>query len=601
MSKKTLLLVSGLVLGMVVAVFSPTLALADVRFNMMSGDQNTLTFKNETQGTSQWQDSVSANGGDYIKINVYYHCGNDGPNIPPVQAGDTKIRLTFPIADQSAINVGAQITANNVTSASDTGSVSVSSSQHLIFDSSAKWYRENNQVQSDIPVTIGQGYAQVSLGEIGCDSLNCYTGAGYLVFRARLTSTAGPTVDLKANGSDGSITIDYNTAATLSWTSTNATSCYGSDTAWQGTKWTSGSESTGSLLSSRTYILTCTGPGGTASDNVTVLVNSPQSLYVILEAIPGSGNAPLLGVDLRATVTGTAAGTINYKFDCTSDGTWDYTFLGILDNPKTVAGACSFNSPGNYLAKVQAERGQASPAQATTYIVVGQQPGPAVSDLSVAKTARNLSDNTGFAEIVASDPGEVIEFKIVVSATGNSAVPNVTVKDTLPDNISFYQNLKIDGVLSGEDIRSGVNIGTLNSQQTKTITFEAVVGSADKFVYGQTDLTDTALAFNTTIAKTDTAIVRVTRSEVKGATDVPTGVLDNAKLAFILSLAATMVLSYFLLLRFYFSKRAYEWGVSGAVSSVRKKAQHLLPKDSQAKSEQRLAKAIEKIRMKEGN
>jgi uncharacterized repeat protein (TIGR01451 family) len=79
-----------------------------------------------------------------------------------------------------------------------------------------------------------------------------------------------PTVDLKANGYDGSITIPYNSSATLSWTSSNANYCVASG-AWSGTKGTSGSESTGNLTSGpNTYTLICTGPGGSASDTVTI-------------------------------------------------------------------------------------------------------------------------------------------------------------------------------------------------------------------------------------------------------------------------------------------------------------------------------------------
>jgi hypothetical protein len=87
-----------------------------------------------------------------------------------------------------------------------------------------------------------------------------------------------PTVNIKAtdkNGtsSDGPVQIYINTASTLSWTSTNATSCTASGD-WSGSKPTSGSGSTGNLTLSKTYTLTCNGPGGSASDRVTVNVAS---------------------------------------------------------------------------------------------------------------------------------------------------------------------------------------------------------------------------------------------------------------------------------------------------------------------------------------
>jgi hypothetical protein len=80
-----------------------------------------------------------------------------------------------------------------------------------------------------------------------------------------------PTVDIKANNSNGPLTINSNTSATLSWTSSNATSCTASG-GWSGSRSTSGSTSTGNLAANRTYTLTCQGDGGNASDSVTINV-----------------------------------------------------------------------------------------------------------------------------------------------------------------------------------------------------------------------------------------------------------------------------------------------------------------------------------------
>ncbi|HEX7456604.1 MAG TPA: dockerin type I domain-containing protein, partial [Candidatus Nanoarchaeia archaeon] len=78
-----------------------------------------------------------------------------------------------------------------------------------------------------------------------------------------------PTANIKANGSNGPITITYNTSATISWTSTNATSCSVSPTGWTGV---SGSKSTGRLTTKKTYTLSCLGEGGSASDLVAITV-----------------------------------------------------------------------------------------------------------------------------------------------------------------------------------------------------------------------------------------------------------------------------------------------------------------------------------------
>ncbi len=101
-------------------------------------------------------------------------------------------------------------------------------------------------------------------------------GTSYGETRTFTTLCSNINVDLRVNGSDGSITIPYNSSATLSWTSSNADHCYASN-AWSGSKGTSGSESTGILTSSRTYTLTCSGSGGSASDSVTVYIESQQT------------------------------------------------------------------------------------------------------------------------------------------------------------------------------------------------------------------------------------------------------------------------------------------------------------------------------------
>ncbi len=204
-----------------------------------------------------------------------------------------------------------------------------------------------------------------------------------------------PTVDLKVNNSQGPITIPHNSSATLSWNTANANNCSASG-GWSGARPTSGSTSTGSLTSSTTFTLTCNGPGGSTSDNVTVNVASQPTLSVNLEAIPSSGIAPLNNVDLKATVSGTAQGTINYRFDCTDDGTWDYVFNNISTNPRTVADACDYASAGNYTARVYVERDTATAAQDTIVIGVTEPPAEqgTVMVLPANQTIESLEQTT---------------------------------------------------------------------------------------------------------------------------------------------------------------------------------------------------------------
>jgi hypothetical protein len=149
------------------------------------------------------------------------------------------------------------------------------------------------------------------------------------------TPTFSPTVNLLADNSDGPITIIYNTSTNLSWTSSNVTSCTASN-GWSGTKLISGSVSTGNLVSSKTYTITCAGTGGSTSDSVIVNLSSalnptptPTStpLPSVTPTPSASPNAPT--VFMTSSKSSISAGetiaiiwsSVNVSY-CTASGNW---------------------------------------------------------------------------------------------------------------------------------------------------------------------------------------------------------------------------------------------------------------------------------------
>ena len=145
-----------------------------------------------------------------------------------------------------------------------------------------------------------------------CSSGSCATRVDKTM---TLTVTPGPYppsgVDIKANGSDGPITILKNTSANLSWTSTNATSCSvspGSLTGTSNTGVSSGNIST----ASKTYTLTCTNSYGSTSDSV--VINTQDAPTVSISANPTSGLSPF-----SSTLTWT---TGNSPTSCTASDDW---------------------------------------------------------------------------------------------------------------------------------------------------------------------------------------------------------------------------------------------------------------------------------------
>jgi endoglucanase len=126
---------------------------------------------------------------------------------------------------------------------------------------------------------------------------------------------SAPTVTLTVSPS--SITIGQ--AATLSWSSTNATACTASG-AWSGARAPSGNQSvTPTSVGLVTYSLACTGAGGTTSRSVTVTVAAAPSVAVLPGQLRISSD---WGTGYCATVTVTNPGTIGvvWATDVAVDG-----------------------------------------------------------------------------------------------------------------------------------------------------------------------------------------------------------------------------------------------------------------------------------------
>jgi len=101
-----------------------------------------------------------------------------------------------------------------------------------------------------------------------------YNGCGSLVGKPSESQSCvvPPTVNIKANNSEGPITVSNGATVHLSWTSSRADSCMSSSTSgqWSGTKSASGTEASTITVSPDIFTITCANGGGTAVDSVTV-------------------------------------------------------------------------------------------------------------------------------------------------------------------------------------------------------------------------------------------------------------------------------------------------------------------------------------------
>lgn len=152
------------------------------------------------------------------------------------------------------------------------------------------------------------------------------------------TSTSGASLTLTLNP----VTITTGGKATLSWTSSNVSTCTASG-AWTGSKLRSGTQSTGiiSTAGTRTYTLSCTGTGGTVSKSVTLTVtgstpggDTPTSTSTPTTSCKSGDKTYPAGTSLQTIINpdGTSKTIADASFVCTN-GQW--VVQGGLPGPST--------------------------------------------------------------------------------------------------------------------------------------------------------------------------------------------------------------------------------------------------------------------------
>jgi len=152
------------------------------------------------------------------------------------------------------------------------------------------------------------------------------SNAGSAVVTSRITpfgpvaACPPPTVTLAASPNP----VAYNTASTLTWTISNATSCTNTLNMPTGNWLTLGNgfASTGNLTANKTYTLTCTNAGGSTSASVTVTVNSPPQPSITSCSISPATVSVGQNVTISATIRNNLATAISTQLP---DSGYGYT------------------------------------------------------------------------------------------------------------------------------------------------------------------------------------------------------------------------------------------------------------------------------------
>ena len=340
-----------------------------------------------------------------------------------------------------------------------------------------------------------------------------------------VTSQPQPiTADIKANGSDGPITIEHNTSANISWTSQNANSCTVSPGGWTGT---SGSQSSGNLTFTQTYTVNCTGNNGSASDSVSVQVNQQNLPTVDLTASPRT---------ITQGQTAVLSWTSQNANSCSASVGWS----GSKSTFGSETAAPSFTT--TYTITCVNQYGL---AQDTDTITVIGAP-PTNVNIQMTKTALNRTQGqTTFTSFTTGQGSDTLEFEIRVRNLDFTNGGTVTVRDILPPELAYVPgSTRIDGAFAPDGITSGgISIGFLAGGQEKVIRLQATV------LPGTTVRTITNQAFGTVSNGTSQSAVTTVQiqggGQVLGAADIVTGPENMVPWALLMGLLGSSMSYYF--------------------------------------------------------
>jgi hypothetical protein len=201
------------------------------------------------------------------------------------------------------VNAAPQITADIKANGSD-GPIAIASNTAATLT----WTSQNASSCSVTPGGFSGISGNATTGNLTASQTYTVTctgqgGTATDTVTVNVNQPSAPTADIKANSSDGPVSVNYNTSANLTWTSQNADTCVVTPGSYAGT---SGSHATGNLTASQTYTVTCTGQGGTATDTVTVNVSAQQITADI--KVNGSDSAITVSYNTGATLTWTSSG-----------------------------------------------------------------------------------------------------------------------------------------------------------------------------------------------------------------------------------------------------------------------------------------------------
>jgi hypothetical protein len=293
------------------------------------------------------------------------------------------------------------------------------------------------------------------------------------------SSMPAPTVTFSASPA----TVAYEASATLTWSSSDATSCMASGD-WSGSAETSGSKSVDDLTNDTTYTLACSGAGGSVSKTVTVTVGPALALTANPTSVSYDGASTLSWSSHNAT-------------SCTASGNWsgsNSTSGAETIYPKADATyTLTCTGPGGSVAQTVTVTVAPGPPPAPPAIAISANP----TNVSYGGSSEltwnvvNASSCTGTGIWSGNEPTtgtestgsltNTTEYGLVCTGPGGSASQSVTVA------VVPVGNLNLGGVWTvapGKGAPNGISSGFLLTSPTGPFFYITYANNCTGLYYG---------------------------------------------------------------------------------------------------------------------
>jgi len=367
------------------------------------------------------------------------------------------VAISSPL-DKTATNSGSGTTGNSGTTATTTQANEVAIAG-ISIDASNKTLTSwtNSFTETNQAVSSGGGQATRSkmgvahkiLSATGTQNTSVTISAiqNWSGAIATFKEVTAPTVTISANPT----AITLGQSSTLTWSSTNATSCTASGD-WSGSKTTSNSESvTPGSTGTKTYTLTCSGPGGSGLNSATVTVTNPAPTTTSV-----SPTSKTQG-DAEFTLTVNGANFLSSSVVNFNGSARDTTFVSanqltatILASDLTAVGTFSITvtnpTPGGGTSNVQYFSVNYPPA--TKFVIIDPTDGTVDNPITVtvqAQRADNSIDTAYQTNVTLNTTGSATVGGVVdiINGVGTKNISN-TVAESVTLSLTDSQSTGLD-------------------------------------------------------------------------------------------------------------------------------------------------------------